>query len=63
MPLALVDWPAPGSNESFFRVHPQYIGPGQTLVYTVRVDRKAHEQRFMIHLANGPVAPCEQVAA
>ncbi|WP_432981824.1 hypothetical protein [Dactylosporangium sp. CA-233914] len=62
MPLALVDWPAPGSNESFFRLHPQYIGAGQTLVYTVRVDRRAHDQRAVIRLANGPVAACERIA-
>ncbi|MEU7868141.1 hypothetical protein [Dactylosporangium sp. NPDC049140] len=61
MPLALAEFPRPGTNESFFRLHPQYIGANQTLVYTVRVDRRAHEQRFVIRLANGPVAPCEQI--
>jgi hypothetical protein len=63
MPLALVQWPEPGRNESFFRIHPEYIGPGQTFVYTVRVNRRAHDQRAAIRLANGPVAPCEPVPA
>ncbi|MER7280622.1 hypothetical protein ABT369_39895 [Dactylosporangium sp. NPDC000244] len=63
MPLGLAEGPAPGSNDSYFRLHPQYIGENQTLVYTVRVDRHAHEQRFVIRLANGPVAPCEQIPA
>ncbi|GAA3298023.1 hypothetical protein Dvina_52645 [Dactylosporangium vinaceum] len=63
MPLALVEWPEPGRNDSYFRIHPQYIAPGQTLVYTVRVNRKAHDQRAAIRLANGPVAACDQVPA
>jgi hypothetical protein len=63
MPLALVTWPQPGSNDSYFRLHPEYIGANQTLVYTVRVDRHAHDQRFVIRLANGPVAECEQIPA
>ncbi|MFG2043432.1 hypothetical protein [Dactylosporangium sp. NPDC048998] len=61
MPLALVDFSPLGSDRSYFRVRPQYIGENQTFVYTVQVDKRRHEQRFAIRLANGPVAPCTPV--
>jgi hypothetical protein len=59
MPLALVDWSPLGTEQHYFKVFPQYIGPGQTFVYTVQVAK--HRQRSAIRLANGPVAPCTPV--
>lgn len=59
MPRALVDWSTLGTEQHFFKLYPQYIGPGQTLVYTVEVAE--HGQRAAIRLANGPVAPCTPV--
>ncbi|GAA2329586.1 hypothetical protein [Dactylosporangium salmoneum] len=61
MPLAMVDFSPLDGNQNYFRVHPEYLGPEQTFVYAVQVDRDHHEQRFMIRVANGPVAPCTQV--
>jgi hypothetical protein len=61
MPLAMVDWAPVGSEDHYFKVFPQYIGAGQTFVYTVQVSAKGHSQRAAIRLANGPVAPCTQV--
>jgi hypothetical protein len=59
MPLAMVDWSTLSTEQHYFKVFPQYIGPGQTFVYTVQGSK--HSQRFSIHLANGPVAPCTPV--
>jgi hypothetical protein len=59
MPLAMVDWAPLGSADHYFKVHPQYIGAGQTFVYTVQLSK--HSQRAAIRLANGPVAPCTPV--
>ncbi|MEV6929363.1 hypothetical protein AB0M46_33405, partial [Dactylosporangium sp. NPDC051485] len=61
VPLALVDFSPLDANHTYFRVHPEYLGPEQTFVYTVQVDRDHHDQRFRIRVANGPVAPCTQV--
>ncbi|MBB2940764.1 hypothetical protein FB565_000468 [Actinoplanes lutulentus] len=59
MPLAMVDWAPLASEDHYFKVHPEYIGPGQTFVYTVQM--KKGDQRAAIRLANGPVAACDPV--
>jgi hypothetical protein len=56
MPLAMVDWAPLAGEDHYFKVHPEYIGAGQTFVYTVQVSK--HSQRAAIRLANGPVAAC-----
>jgi hypothetical protein len=63
MPRAMVDWAPLGSKDHYFKVHPQYIGPDQTFVYTVQLSTNKHDrsQRAAIRLANGPVAPCTPV--
>jgi hypothetical protein len=63
MPREMVDWAPLSSKDHYFKVHPQYIAPGQTFVYTVQVSTNRHgrSQRFAIRLANGPVAPCTPV--
>jgi hypothetical protein len=63
MPREMVDWSPLGSRDHYFKIHPEYIGPDQTFVYTVQVssDRRGRSQRFAIRLANGPVAPCTPV--
>jgi hypothetical protein len=61
MPRAMVDWTTLSSTkEHYFKVHPAYIGPDQTFVFTVQVSTKNHDrsQPFAIRLANGPVAAC-----
>jgi hypothetical protein len=63
MPREMVDWAPLRSKDHYFKVHPQYIGPDQTFVYTVQVSNGSHDrtQRAAIRLANGPVAPCTPV--
>jgi hypothetical protein len=64
MPREMVDWAPLDSKDRYFKVHPQYIRPNQTFVYTVQVSYHHGDrtQRFAIRLANGPVAPCKPVA-
>ncbi|MDN3352080.1 hypothetical protein [Actinomadura sp. DC4] len=63
MPRAMVDWAPLGGKDHYFKIHPEYIRPGQTFVYTVQVSTSPHHrgQRAAIRLANGPVAPCDPV--
>jgi hypothetical protein len=62
MPREMVDWAPLSSKEHYFKVHPQYVGPNQTFVYTVQISNNhGRTQRFAIRLANGPVAPCTPV--
>jgi hypothetical protein len=63
MPREMVDWAPLSSKDHYFKVHPQYIKPDQTFVYTVQISTNAHHrgQRAAIRLANGPVAPCNPV--
>src|SRR5262249_54232362 len=62
MPREMVDWAPLSSKDHYFKVHPEYIGPDQTFVYTVQVSNKRGlSQRVAIRLANGQVAPCTPV--
>jgi hypothetical protein len=62
MPREMVDWAPLNSKDRYFKVHPQYIGPDQTFVYTVQLSNNhGRSQRAAIRLANGPVAPCKPV--
>jgi hypothetical protein len=63
VPRAMVDWAPLSSRERYFKVHPEYIRPDQTFVYTVQVSTNNHgrTQRAAIRLANGPVAACKPV--
>jgi hypothetical protein len=63
VPRAMVDWLPGDSDNPGFRIHPQYIRPDQTLVYTVQLSQHHGDrvQRAAIRLANGPVAACRPV--
>jgi len=65
MPLEMVTWGPFGEEDGYYwKLHPEFIGPDQTFVYVVRVRTEAdggHDQRVVIRLANGPVAPCDPV--
>jgi hypothetical protein len=62
MPREMVDWGPLSSKDHYFKIHPEYIGAGQTFVYTVQVSNQhGRSQRAAIRLANGPVAPCTRV--
>ena len=62
MPLGLVSWgPFGESGKPYWKLHPEFVKPGQTFVYTVHLSK--HNQRAVVRLANGPVAPCELVPA
>jgi hypothetical protein len=63
VPRAMVDWAPLNSKDRYFKVHPQYMRPDQTFVYTVQISDHHGDrtQRAAIRLANGPVAPCRPV--
>ncbi|BCY10317.1 hypothetical protein [Actinoplanes sp. L3-i22] len=59
MPLGLVDWSTLSEPDHYFKVHPEFIGPGQTFVYAVQIDKGS--TRAAIRLADGPVGRCVPV--
>ncbi|WP_436533728.1 hypothetical protein [Actinoplanes sp. HUAS TT8] len=56
MPLGMVDWSTLSEPDHYFKVHPEYIGPGQTFVYAAQVNKGS--TKAAIRLADGPVGPC-----
>jgi len=66
--LDLVSWGPFGDSgdDPYWKLHPQFLGPDQTFVYTVHLGRDANGERYQraaIRVANGPVAPCVRVPA
>lgn len=59
MPLALVDFSTLSEPDHYFKVHPEWIGAGQTFVYAAQINKGT--TKAAIRLADGPVGACVPV--
>lgn len=62
-PELLTSEPPAEGEDTYSRLHPEQIKPGQTLVYTLwyEEDERGSVARANIKVATGPVAPCQIV--
>lgn len=60
----LTSEPPTEGEHAFWRLHPEQIKPGQTLVYSLwyQDDERGHMTGGRIQVATGPVAPCQIVS-
>src|SRR5262249_19241103 len=65
VPLGLVSWgPFGDSDNRYFKLHLEFVRPGQTFAFTARLGRDSKGDRYqkaVIRLASCPVARCVEV--